>query len=247
MPGGTWVGEHKSTGKPPDEDRFYAGISLDPQTALYFDAARIEGLDPAGVLYDVVRRPDFHDPKPPPALKRCPTCKGKDIECATCEGSRKVPKAARTEECEACGGEGRFFDELTLENGPCPACHGEGRITKQVAYSNPRFGESAAAYEERIFELATTRRGDWFHRRELKITDRQIAEVRSDFRDAAIEVRWRERVGAYPRVGDRYVCAAPGRVCPWLDVCEGRVEEGSEEFERLYPLKIRGDGRKEER
>ena len=42
---------------------------MDPQIATYHDALSIMGYQPAGVLYDVARRPDYHEPKPAPALK----------------------------------------------------------------------------------------------------------------------------------------------------------------------------------
>ena len=180
-----WIVEHKSTGKPPAEDRFYAGIDLDLQSALYFDAARELGYQPAGVLYDVIRRPDFDDPKPPPQLK----------------------------------------------------LNGEPRKQKvDVQYTNPRHGEPAAVYEERVYQLAVERPGDFFHRRALTIEPWQIEEAREDVRAAALEIAWRTRSGAWPRVGDRYVCAARGMVCPWIDVC-GRRQ--SAEDDRLFPLKVK--------
>ena len=207
----TWIVEHKSTGKPPAEDRFYLGIDLDLQSALYFDAARELGYSPAGVLYDVVRRPDFDDPKPAPARNK--------------DGSeRKAPSEA----CGPCLGVGRI-------GGPdCQACGGTGRVSKQVAYTNPRHGEPAAVYEERVYQLAVERPGDFFHRRALTIEDWQIEEAREDVRAAALEIAWRTRTGAWPRVGDRYVCAARGMVCPWIDVCGRRA---SAEDDRLFPLK----------
>ena len=184
----TWIVEHKSTGKPPAEDRFYLGIDLDLQSALYYDAARELGYQPAGVLYDVIRRPDFDDPKPPPSLK----------------------------------------------------LNGEARKQKaDVAYTNPRHGEPAAVYEERVYQLAIERPGDFFHRRALTIEPWQIEEAREDVRAAALEIAWRTREELWPRVGDRYVCAAPRMTCPWIDVCGRR---SSAEDDRLFPLKRKKEG-----
>lgn len=180
-----WIVEHKSTGKPPAEDRFYLGIDLDLQSALYFDAARELGYQPAGVLYDVIRRPDFDDPKPAPQLKK--------------DGTPRAQKA-------------------------------------DVQYTNPRHGEPAAVYEERVYQLAISNPGDYFHRRALTIEPWQIEEAREDVRAAALEIAWRTRSEAWPRVGDRYVCAARGMVCPWIDVC-GRRQ--SAEDDRLFPLKVK--------
>ena len=183
LPGRVWIVEHKSTGKPPAEDRFYLGIDLDLQSALYFDAARELGYQPAGVLYDVIRRPDFDDPKPAPQLKK--------------DGTPRAQKA-------------------------------------DVQYTNPRHGEPAAVYEERVYQLAIERPGDFFHRRALTIEPWQIEEAREDVRAAALEIAWRTREELWPRVGDRYVCAAPRMTCPWIDVC-GRRAEGDDD--RLFPLK----------
>ncbi len=213
-----WIVEHKSTGKPPAEDRFYLGIDLDLQSALYFDAARELGYQPAGVLYDVIRRPDFDDPKPAPARNK--------------DGSeRKAPSI----ECTACAGNGNDWSEDgAVCRGKCKACDGVGRVSKQVAYTNPRHGEPASVYEERVYQLAIDKPGDFFHRRALTIEPWQIEEAREDVRAAALEIAWRTRSGAWPRVGDRYVCAARGMVCPWIDVCGRR---SSAEDDRLFPLK----------
>lgn len=221
LPGPLWIVEHKSTGKPPAEDRFYAGIDLDLQSALYFDAARELGYQPAGVLYDVIRRPDFDDPKPAPARNK--------------DGSeRKAPSEA----CPICNG------QKTIEGDPgtnagrdkidCAACGATGRVSKQVAYTNPRHGEPAAVYEERVYQLAISNPGDFFHRRALTIEPWQIEEAREDVRAAALEIAWRTRSQAWPRVGDRYVCAARGMVCPWIDVCGRRA---AADDDRLFPLK----------
>lgn len=217
MPGRTWIVEHKSTGKPPAEDRFYAGIDLDLQSALYFDAAREMGYEPAGVLYDVIRRPDFDDPKPPPARNKDGSERKAPSEaCGACKGTALKPRAG--------------FDGFD----PCAECSGTGRVSKQVAYTNPRHGEPAAVYEERVYQLAIAKPGDFFHRRALTIEPWQIEEAREDVRAAALEIAWRTRSEAWPRVGDRYVCAAPRMMCPWIDVC-GRRESADDD--RLFPLK----------
>ena len=213
-----WIVEHKSTGKPPAEDRFYAGIDLDLQSALYFDAARELGYEPAGVLYDLIRRPDFDDPKPAPARNK--------------DGSERK---GRTVDCAICQGEGN----ADMGNGTmavCAGCGGAKRVPATVAYTNPRHGEPAAVYEERVYRLAIENPGDYFHRRALTIEPWQIEEAREDVRAAALEIAWRTRSGAWPRVGDRYVCAARGMVCPWIDVC-GRRQ--SAEDDRLFPLKVK--------
>jgi len=276
IPGRVWTVEHKTTGKVPDE-HYYKGIEVDPQIATYHDALTIMGYAPAGVLYDVVRRPDYHEPKPAPAMKRCPDCKGSgyvhhapcsipecdhEDACPTCQGSGKVPKAARKVECGECQGEGRIvcarcvgsgfsghgtgYDDVCSECGglrehPCDPCSGKGRITPTVSYSNPRHGERAADYEERIYQLATSRPGEWFGRREFRagegpLTSARIQEARLQLWSAAREIRAYQRAGVWPEVGDRYVCAPPGRrpVCPWLDVCAGRARADDD---RLYPLK----------
>ncbi len=184
-----WLVEHKSTGKHPEDERWYVGIELELQPSLYFDAARELGHDPAGVIYDVVRRPDFDDPKPPPQLKK--------------NGTPRAQKA-------------------------------------DVQYTNPRHGEPASVYEERVYQLALARPTDFFHRRALTIEPWQVEESREDVRAAALEIAWRTRSQAWPRVGDRYVCGARGRVCPWLDVC-GHVE--SAENDKLYPLKSKKESK----
>lgn len=219
--GRTWIFEHKSTGKHPEDPRWYMGIELELQPSLYFDAARELGHAPAGVIYDVIRRPDFDDPKPPPQRNK--------------DGSeRKAP----SEVCPICNG------QKTIEGDPetnagrdeiaCEACSGTGRVSKQVSYTNPRHREPAAIYEERVYQLAIARPTEFFHRRALTIEPWQIEEAREDVRAAALEIAWRTRSQAWPRVGDRYVCGARGRVCPWLDVCG---HQASAEDDRLYPLK----------
>lgn len=183
----TWITEHKSTGWAPTDERYYAGIGQDLQIALYYDAAREMGLDPAGVMYDVIRRPDYDEVKPPPKMKL--------------DGQPRAQKA-------------------------------------EVSYSNPRHGERPADYEERIYRLATGEdtRSSWFGRRHLPITQKQVTSGREIMHNAVDEIRWRERSGHWPEIGDRYVCAAPRKVCPWLDVCEGRA---SAEDDRLFPLKVK--------
>ena len=265
-----WTVEHKSTGKPPGDDVYYRGIEVDPQIATYHDALSIMGYQPAGVLYDVVRRPDYHEPKPAPAMKRCPDCKGSgyvhhapcsipecdhEDACPTCQGSGKVPKAARTVECDAEGcDEGTVYQEHGGH--ACEKCQGKGRITPTVAYSNPRHNERAADYEERIYRLATgadetteeavlRRRSEWFGRREFRagegpLTSARIQEARLQLWSAAREIRAYQRAGVWPEVGDRYVCAPPSPKkppCPWFDVCAGPA---SADDDRLYPLKVRG-------
>jgi hypothetical protein len=196
------------------------------------------------VLYDVIRRPEFDNPTKPPKLKKCPECKGHmylrsmtNEPCPTCAATGKVPCKPKSEPCEDCDGAGVFTDAAPDAPGASPAracgtCKGTGRIV--VAGDRPRYGEPAAVYEERIYQLATATPSDWFARRELPIADWQIEDARDDMHAAAREVTWRTREGLWPRVGDRYVCAAPRMVCPWLDVCGRRAVA---EDDRLYPLK----------
>jgi hypothetical protein len=110
-----------------------------------------------------------------------------------------------------------------------------------VTSDRPRHGEAPAAYEERVYRLATAEetRSQWFGRRHLPITEAQVTKAREIVHSAADEIRWREKTGFWPEIGDRYVCAAPRKVCPWLDVCEGRA---SPTDDKLYPLKIKKDG-----
>lgn len=225
----TWITEHKSTGWAPTDERYYAGIMQDLQIALYYDAARELGLTPAGVMYDVIRRPDYDEVKPPPKMKL--------------DGQ---PRAPRTVECEACDA---GLEKLPCDCGQgcsyhtqkCSACSGTGRVVKNVAYSNPRHGERPAEYEERVYRLATGEetRSQWFGRRHLPITEKQVTAAREIMHNGADEIRWREKTGHWPEIGDRYVCAAPRKVCPWLDVCEGRA---SATDDRLFPLKIKKEG-----
>ena len=219
--GPLWIIEHKSTGKHPEDERWYVGIELELQPSLYFDAARELGYQPAGVIYDVIRRPDFDDPKPAPARNR--------------DGSERK---AQSEVCGVCSGS--KWQTLVDELIECAMCSGTGRVTKQVAYTNPRHGEPAALYEERVYQLAISKPTDFFHRRALTIEPWQVEESREDVRAAALEIAWRARSQAWPRVGDRYVCGARGRVCPWLDVC-GHVE--SAEDDKLYPLKSKKESK----
>lgn len=209
----TWITEHKSTGWAPTDERYYAGIGQDLQSALYYDAAREMGLTPAGVMYDVIRRPTYEKPTKPPKLKK--------------NGEPRKPK---TEECEACDGDGK------VDERECVECKGTGRV--EVTSDRPRHGERPADYEARIYALATGEdtRSSWFGRRHLPITQKQVTSAREIMHNAADEIRWREKSGHWPEIGDRYVCAAPRKVCPWLDVCEGRA---SAEDDRLYPLKIK--------
>ena len=215
----TWITEHKSTGWTPSDERYYAGIGLDLQSSLYFDAAREMGLDPAGVMYDVIRRPDYHEVKPAPKLRL--------------DGQ---PRAPRTKECPTC--EGALYTADGQLRPPCEECKGSGRVVAEVAYSSPRHGERPADYEARIYALATAEetRSSWFGRRHLPITEKQVTAAREIMHSAADEIRWREKTGFWPEVGDRYVCAAPRKVCPWIDVCEGRA---SPTDDKLYPLKIK--------
>lgn len=255
-PGPVWAVEHKSTSMPPGEDVYYKGIEVDLQLATYFDALTLLGHAPAGVLYDVVRRPDYHEPKPAPKLTKSGKPRAaRTVECDFCEGDQVVmsgvcPTCEGRSDCADCGSSGRVVSA-------CPACSGTGRVTATVVYSNPIHGESASAYEERIYRLATgadettpeaaqRRVAEWFGRREFKagegpLTSNAIQDARADLHAAALEIRWRERTGLYPRPGDRYVCAPPGRrpPCAWLDVCAGRE---SATDDRLYPLKIKREG-----
>lgn len=171
----TWIVERKTTGWDPSSERFYTGLELDLQTVTYFDAARELGYAPAGVIYDVIRRPDYHEPKPPPALKK--------------DGTPRAQK-------------------------------------EEVTYTNPRHGESPAAYEERIYSMASARPEQWFARRPLPISEEQIRDAREAFQGAADRVLRARRTGLYPKVLNRYVCAPPKkhgeqRICPWFDVCNG--------------------------
>ena len=187
------VVEHKSTSWNPQDDRYYSGLEVDLQTALYFDAAREMGLNPAGVLYDVIRRPEYEAPKPAPALKK--------------DGKPRAQKA-------------------------------------EVQYSNPRHGERAEDYEERVYQLATSpeTREQWFARRELEISEEQIRRAREIVHEQVDLIRWREKTGHYAQQGDKYTCARPGAVCGWLDVCAGRVPCEGDDFEKLYPLKRQKEG-----
>ena len=218
-----WLVEHKSTGKPPGDERWYVGIELDLQTSLYFDAARELGYDPAGVLYDVIRRPDFDEPKPPPKRNLDGSERKAASEvCSECQGQKTIKDTAPNREGD--------YDEHD-----CGACGATGRVSKQVAYTNPRHGEPASAYEERVYQLAITKPGDFFHRRALSFEPWQIAESREDVRAAALEIAWRTRFDLWPRSPDwQYTCAPKDRVCPWLDVCGRRA---SAEDDRLFPLK----------
>ncbi|RTL09078.1 MAG: hypothetical protein EKK62_04050 [Acidimicrobiia bacterium] len=225
--GKLWLVEHKSTTWEPSDERYYTGIERDLQLALYFDAAREMGLDPAGVMYDVIRRPAYDEVKPPPAMKK--------------DGTPRAPASVPCE-AEGCVSGYRAVGIVNPVAEPCDKCKGTGRIVKEVGYSNPRYGESAAAYEERIYDLATApeTRDAWFGRRMLTISEEQVRESRAIVHGAVDEIRWREKTGHYPMAGDRYTCAPPKRVCAWIDVCGGRVSV--EDLDRLFPLKIKKEG-----
>lgn len=208
---GTWVMEHKTTSAditPGSE--YWQRLRLDGQISIYMDGAAALGHAPAGVCYDVIKRPDL---KP---LKATPI----DLRKYT-QGSG----------CKGCGGKKAVKGTGTVGTSMCFSCAGVGWAIADGVYDVPRLyanqraeDETPAEYGVRIIEAVTADASVYFQRGKVVRIGDEMADARRDTWQTAQALRHATRTGANYRNPD--ACSKFGSLCEYFALCTGTAGPG---------------------
>lgn len=205
-----WVVEHKSSGADlGPSSTYWSRLRLDPQLSIYVNGARSLGLDPKGVIYDVVGKPDRSPLKATPESKR---------------------KYTQGKGCKLCGGkagvQGDGMRRINgIAHGPCPACdegwmRGEG---PRLHADQREHDEAPGAFGARCFADLMNHDRALIHRREVARLDEAMLGHEYDVWQTAKDanaVRLRAEEGHRPSRNPD-ACFAFYRTCEFFDVCTG--------------------------
>jgi len=247
--GQVWIVEHKSSGADlSPSSTYWLRLRLDPQISIYVAGARTLGLDPVGVIYDVVGKPDREPLRATPPDRRkytqgkgCKLCGGKvgvkgdglkrPLErkhepCNDCDGMIDAHRRGDPPHCFECGTDWPCdYSKNPPAQKPCPACdngwmHGEA----PRLYADQREeDESPGAFGLRCFADLLNPDRALLHRREVARLDDEMAEHAHDVWQTAKdahEVVTRATLGKRPSRNPD-ACFAFYRECEFYGVCTG--------------------------
>ena len=207
MLGRQLIGEHKTTVAELDDGApYWERLRMDGQISLYHDGATSLGYEPAGCLYDVLRKP------------------GQKPKLATPEASRRYTKGKGCKECGGSAGgkkgvvKGRGF--LSAHNLTCSDCDGTG--WKEAPHLDSRqriIDETAAEYRERIADAITAAPESWYAHAEIVRLDSEMSAHRRDVWHAGKAIRAAQVADVWPR--NSGACQRFNRFCEYYGACCG--------------------------
>jgi PD-(D/E)XK nuclease superfamily len=207
-----WVAEHKTRGGDLDDPLYWQKMRLDAQISTYHGGVRSLGVEPAGVLYDVIRKP----PKPAKATpmdkrkytqqkdKACPECKKKSAP----PGPHRIDVSGKDEpERFALCSDSRVITD--------PG----GKL-----YANMReHDETLTEYRERVIELVTKDPNAFYRRAHIERSEEDEREAARDIWQQAQTMREAQKLNRYPRNPD--ACVRFGDTCPFFPICTREVTD----------------------
>lgn len=199
--GQVWLVEHKSTtadiGAASD---YWTRLRIDGQVSFYHDGGAALGLDIAGCLYDVARRPQLR-----PLL-------------ATPDESRKYTKG---KPCKPCDGGGKVIAGAGgLGEASCSACEGTGWKDAPRLYENQRAeDETDDEFAARVSSAIAEDPNEWYQRAEVVRLDGDLREHRRDVWHTTKHLRECQIAGIHTRNPD--ACYLWNRQCSYYGVCTG--------------------------
>jgi len=241
MQPGTYVVEHKTTsyeigaGSP-----YWKRLTLDSQVSNYLVGARTLGHEPAGVLYDVVRKVRLRPSKATPVEAREYT-KLRDKACPECKKKKGATPAPHLIDVSSTDVDGAKTDPPKLV-----ACS-DGRIVTDPGgrlYATMReFDETADEYRERVRADIGASPEKYFQRGTIVRLEAEEREAAEDTWTIGEQIRESRRRGRWRRNLD--TCDSYGVFCSYWPVCAGeaRIEDptryrDSKEHEELEVVTV---------
>lgn len=225
--GRVFIVEHKTTSSDLDNPSYWQKLRLDAQISTYYQGVRALGVEPAGVIYDVIRKPSSKPYKATPIEKRAYT-KMRDKACPECRKKKASPGPHRITISEPGNDDAERLVEC--ENGRVVTDPG-GRL-----YANMRDrDETVDEYRDRVAKDVTENPDGYFRRAIIERTDTDEREAAADTWQLAQAMRESVRLGRFPRNPD--ACVRFGDTCAFFPVCTREVTDmaGS----GLYKLRVK--------
>lgn len=218
--GRVYVLEHKTTGLDASAgSSYWDRLSIDSQVSIYVDGATVLGHDIAGVVYDVLQRPQ-HEPllATPPEKREYTTGKG----CKKCGGSAKAGEIKQ----------GRGYYDVTFTDtvrNECPDCKGTGwKCDKDGNPEAPRLyakmrdrDETIDEFTDRLVAEIGARPDDFLIRGVVVRLNDELPRMRLDLADEIALEHHCASNDAWPRNPD--ACTKFGSTCFFFEVCAGRA------------------------
>lgn len=210
--GRDWVTEHKTRGGDLDDPLYWQKLRLDAQVSTYHEGVRSLGIEPAGVLYDVIRKPP-RPQKATPSDKRKYTLQ-KDKACPECRKKAAPPGPHRIE----ING-----DRTDTRYALCS----DGRVITDPGgklYANMRErDETLDEYRARIVDLVANDPNAFYRRAHIERTPEDEREAARDIWQQAQTMREAAKLNRYPRNPD--ACVRFGDTCPFFPICTREVTD----------------------
>lgn len=221
-----FIVEHKTTSSDLDNPFYWVKLRLDAQISTYYPGVRSLGHEPAGVIYDVIRKPG-KPYKATPEDKRKYTVR-KDKACPACKrkgGAESAPHVV----CLS----GDSEDPLAVY-----ATCSEGRLVTDPGgklYANMRErDETPAEYAERVAKDVGEKPDAYYRRAIIERTETDEREAAADTWQLAQAMRESVRLNRFPRNPD--ACVRFGDTCPFFPVCTREVSLADS---GLYKLRVK--------
>lgn len=209
---GVWAVEHKSHTGPLDPDNdYWTKLRSDAQCSDYHVGSRALGHDIAGILYDVVCKPDIRPLSATPEDKREMTI---GWGCKKCGGD----KDKRGDMMNAAG------------DGMCMTCNGSGwrPATDKSPSGEPRYkshvrltDETPGEYGFRCFAIMVAEPERYLHRRAVIRLPDELVEHELDDWETVAAIEADSQRTHHPRNPD--ACFVPGS-CQMRPICWGGVD-----------------------
>lgn len=213
MNGRPWFMEHKTTTSDLEQGgTYWLRLRMDGQVSGYFAGMRALGYDdPAGCLYDVLKKPLARPLLATPEQSLRYT-KGKG--CKTCGGSAGGKGGVQQ-------GAGRILvEESSNSYARCIACQGTGWAEEPRLCAGQRTeDETPAEYGERIRDAIVSAPDQWYAHAEVQRLDHELKEFQADAWVTAKAIRDAQLTGGHARNPD--ACYMYNRFCEYWDVCTG--------------------------
>lgn len=214
MTPGTYIIEHKTTSLDiTPGSKYWRKLTLDSQVSNYVSGVRTLGIDPIGVVYDVIRKVTLEPYLATPVESRSYTLQ-KSKQCPECRkknGALTAPHMTETGE----------IDEDGVQYTQCV----DGRIITDPGgklYSNMReHDEPLDEYRQRVRAAIVTDPDHYYQRQTIVRLAEEEREAERDLWLVAAQIRQSKNANAWPRNVD--ACETYGSQCEYWGVCAGET------------------------
>lgn len=200
--GRLYLVETKTTSKPLDvSSTYFQRLALDSQVSTYYSVGARTGLDFAGCIYDVARKPQLSPYRATPLELRKYT-QGKP--CKICLGNKMLTSPVDT--------------PLVEQMFPCPDCDGSGWKEAPRLYANQRDeDETPEEFRDRVRSAIAEAPDEYYRRVEVARQDDELEDHQKDLWQIGREMHAAKKLGIHPKNPD--ACERYNRLCPYWAAC----------------------------